>query len=126
MIAAFAHGLIGAILAVILGLFSALTPHPTITGTIQYVGPAPIVVTTPAHPIARRPVTITIGAMPLGVTDLRVGGIKANPVRTGQHLWRLRTIAPRIPGPWLLTLSFRLHGHTYTSPGSVLEVANHP
>jgi hypothetical protein len=127
MIAALAHGLIGSIVAVILGLLTALTPiHSTLTGPLTYNGPTPIVVTNPSHPVARRPVTVTIAAMPLGVTDLRIAAVNATPVRIGPHLWRVRTTAPWIPGPWLLTLDFKLHGRVYSTPGTVLEVAAKP
>lgn len=126
MIAALAHGIIGAIIAVLIGLLTAVTPHPPATGPSAYAGPTPIVVTSPAHPVDRRPVTVTIAAMPLGVRDLRVAGVSTRPARIAPHVWRFRTTAPAVPGPWLLTLSFRLRGRDYTTPGTVLEVAAHP
>jgi len=125
VITALAHGLIGSVLAVLLGLVAALVPQPPVGPSGAYNGPTPTIALQPSRPIVKRPVVLTIAGLPAAVRDLRLVGARSLPHPIGHGDWRIRLRAPAQPGPWMITLDFRLHGTAYSIPGAVVQVALH-
>ena len=120
MIAALAHGLLGTVLAVLLGLFAALVPQRP--PAPAYTGPDPLVVVQPSHPVVGKPVTLTIAGLPRAAQDVRVSGLAAGARKLPSGAWRIAASAPKIPGPWMVTVVFRLHGRTDSVAGAVVAV----
>lgn len=120
MIAALAHGLLGTVLAVLFGLFAALVPHRPPASA--YTGPDPLVVVQPSHPVVGKRVTLSIAGLPIAARDVRVDGLAARARRLPGGTWRIVASAPGVPGPWMVTVVFRLHGATDTVPGAVVSI----
>ena len=120
MITAIAHGLLGTVLAVILGLFAALVPQPPPAPV--YTGPSPLVAVQPSHPTAGKPVTLTIAGLPAAARDVRVSGLAVTARRLPGGAWRIVARTPAAPGPWMVTVVFRLHGRIDSVAGAVISV----
>lgn len=120
MITALAHGLLGTVLAVLLGLFAALVPQPP--KPAPAIVPNPLVLVRPSQPVAGKAITLTIAGLPAAAGGVRVGGVATAARRLSDGAWRIVARAPRDPGPWLVTVVFRLHGHKDSVAGAVISV----